>query len=352
MITIKEVARHAGVSMSTVSYVLSGKRTISEETKRRVEQSILALGYQPNAGARALASNKSQVLGLVVPLRSDQIMPVIMQFVSSIVASARDHDYDVLLLTKESGPGEAHRVVARSMADAIIMMDVESADPRIPELRSIDAPVVLIGLPDDHEGLNCVDLDFTAAGRHMVGHLADLGHRSIALIGSHPSVYERGTSYAARLLDGFQREAARRDLPVSVHACAPGPDSVAACLDDVLRPDRGTTSLVVHNEAILSQLLFELQRRSLRVPADVSVITLCPDDLAESLPVPLTSIAVPAEQLSAIAVEMVVTRLAREQAPEVRLLQPRLTDRGSTATKLGPGEPDPNHQNGNFVKSP
>jgi DNA-binding LacI/PurR family transcriptional regulator len=333
MITIKEVARHAGVSMSTVSYVLSGKRSISEETKRRVEQSIVALGYHPNAGARALASNRSQVLGLVVPFRSDQNMPVIMQFVSSIVASAREYDYDVLLLTKEAGPGEAHRVTARSMTDAVIVMDVESADPRVPELREVDAPVVLIGMPDDHEGLSCVDLDFASAGRQMAGHLADRGHRSIALIGSQPSVYERGASYAARLLAGYTSETAKRNLPASVHSCAPGFDAVAACLDDVLSPERGTTGLVVHNEAILGPLLLELRRRSLNVPRDLSVITLCPDEVATSLPVPLTSVAVPAEELGAIAVEMVMARLQQEHAPEVRLLQPKLTDRGSTADR-------------------
>lgn len=333
MITIKEVARHAGVSISTVSYVLSGKRSISEETKRRVEQSIAALGYHPNAGARALASSRSRVLGLVVPLRSDQNVPVVMQFVSSIVTSAREHDYDVLLLTKEAGPGEAHRVTAGAMADAIIVMDVESADPRVPELRTVDAPVVLLGVPDDHEGLSCVDLDFAAAGRRMVGHLADLGHRSVALVGSPPAVYERGTSYAARLLAGFQHETTRRSMPVSVHSCAPGYDSVSACLDAVLHQDRGITGLVVHNEAVLGQLLLELRRRSLDVPRDLSVIALCPDDVAQSLPVPLTSISVPARELGAIAVQMVVTRLTQDHAPEVRLLQPRLTDRGSTAAR-------------------
>ncbi|WP_112264532.1 LacI family DNA-binding transcriptional regulator [Lentzea terrae] len=333
MITIKEVARHAGVSMSTVSYVLSGKRSISGETRRRVEQSIAALGYHPNAGARALASSKSQVLGLVVPLRSGVNMPVIMQFVASIVSAARDYDYDVLLLTKEAGPGEAHRVTARSMADAIILMDVESDDLRIPELRTVEAPVVLLGMPDDHEGLSCVDLDFATAGRQMAGHLADRGHRSIALIGSPPAVYERGTSYAARLLEGFRSEAAKRDVRASVHPCAPGYDAVAKCLDQALAPEHGTTGLVVHNEAVLGPLLLELRRRSLDVPADLSVITLCPDDVAESLPVPLTSIAVPAQELGTIAVEMVMARLTEEHAPEVRLLQPRLTDRGSTSRR-------------------
>ena len=328
MITIKEVARHAGVSMSTVSYVLSGKRTISEETRRRVERSIAALGYHPNAGARALASNRSQVLGLIVPLHTGQNVPVVMQFVSSIVGAARDRDYDVLLLTNEAGPGEAHRVVARSMADAIIVMDVESTDPRVPELRAVDAPVVLLGLPDDHEGLSCADLDFTAAGRQMAAHLTDLGHRSVALIGSPPAVYERGTSYATRLLAGFQAEIAKRELSATVHPCDSGYDTTAACLDEVLRHD--VTGLVVHNEAVLGPLLLELRRRHLDVPADLSVIALCPDDVAEGLPFPLTSISVPARELGAIAVEMVMTRIERDHAPEVRLLQPRLTERGST----------------------
>ena len=68
MATLADVARHAGVAASTVSYVLSGKRPVSEETRERVAQSIKLLGYQPHAGARALASAKSNVLALVVPL--------------------------------------------------------------------------------------------------------------------------------------------------------------------------------------------------------------------------------------------------------------------------------------------
>ena len=69
MATLADVARHAGVAASTVSYVLSGKRPVSEETRERVARSIQLLGYQPHAGARALASAKSNVLGLVMPLR-------------------------------------------------------------------------------------------------------------------------------------------------------------------------------------------------------------------------------------------------------------------------------------------
>src|SRR5882757_9271785 len=94
LVKIADVARHAGVSPSTVSYVLSGKRSISEETRRRVESSIRELGYRPHAGARALASSRSNVLALVMPLRTGVGVPVVMQIAISVVTTARGHDHD------------------------------------------------------------------------------------------------------------------------------------------------------------------------------------------------------------------------------------------------------------------
>ncbi|MET9630366.1 LacI family DNA-binding transcriptional regulator [Lentzea sp. NPDC006480] len=332
MITIKDVAKHAGVSVSTVSYVLSGKRPISTTTSQRVRRSIHELGFHPNAGARALASSRTNVLALVVPLRTDLNLPVIMRFVSSIVAEAREHDHDVLLLTKESGADEVHRVIASARADAVIVMDVEARDPRLPALRELDVPVVLIGVPADPAGLSCVDLDFTTSGASTVTHLADLGHRSIGFIGSPPSVYERKTGYATRFLSGITKTARKRRVTVHVHPCAPSYTALSASLDALLRPELGITGLVVHNEAVLADVVLELQRRDKRVPEDISVIALCPDTLAAAQAVPLTSIAIPADEVGVIAVEMLMRGLAGEQPAEVRLLAPQLTDRGSTVT--------------------
>jgi len=119
--TIDDVARAAGVSTSTVSYVLSGKRPISAPTRLRVERSIRKLNYRPHAGARALASNRTKVLALMAPLRVDVNVSVIMQFVAGVVTSARTFDYDVLLLTQDDATG-LKRVGDGSMADALIMM--------------------------------------------------------------------------------------------------------------------------------------------------------------------------------------------------------------------------------------
>ena len=104
MFTSKDVARVAGVSQSTVSYVMSGKRPISEETRKRVQQAIDQLTYQPNAGARALASRRSQVIGLVVPFGADADTTGLLPFVETIAQCAREADHDVLLMPTTTHP--------------------------------------------------------------------------------------------------------------------------------------------------------------------------------------------------------------------------------------------------------
>src|SRR5688500_13485489 len=104
MVTISDVARHAGVAVSTVSYVLSGKRAISATTRQRVRASSDVLGYHPHAGARALASRRANVLALVLPLRTGMHLPVLMQLVTAVVPAARRFDHDVLLMTADEGP--------------------------------------------------------------------------------------------------------------------------------------------------------------------------------------------------------------------------------------------------------
>jgi len=116
VVTIDDVARAAGVSTSTVSYALSGRRPISAATRERVAAAIAELGYHPHAGARSLASSRSSVLALVAPLRSDVNVPVIMEFVTAVVTAAREHSYDVLLLTKDEGTAGLQRVALPTAA--------------------------------------------------------------------------------------------------------------------------------------------------------------------------------------------------------------------------------------------
>ncbi|WP_369235997.1 LacI family DNA-binding transcriptional regulator [Streptomyces sp. R21] len=336
MVKITDVARHAGVSPSTVSYALSGKRPISEETRQRVEESIRELGYRPHAGARALASSRSNVLALVIPLRAGIHVPVVMQFAVSVVTAARRHDHDVLLLTQEEGEEGLRRVADTALVDALIVMDVQLHDPRIPLLRTLERPSVMIGFPAEPEGLTCIDLDFKAAGEACVEQLARLGHRVVALVGSPPEVYVRETAFAQRVVQGFTAAADRSGLSSSVHPCESGPAAARLVAGQLLREHPALTGVVVHNEPLLEPLIDAFEQLGLRVPGDLSVTAICPDEIAESIRVPVTSVAIPSAEVGTRAVELLMQKLGGAAVPEATLLPPRLTERASTAPRNTP----------------
>jgi len=330
-VTILDVAKHAGVAPSTVSYVLSGKRVISASTRERVLASIRALDYHPHAGARALASNRSNVIALVLPLRAGMHVPVLMQFAVSVVTTARRFDHDVLLVTADEGPAGLRRINASALVDGLILMDVELHDDRIPLLRELERPSVLIGFPSDPAGLTCVDLDFTQAGEACVTHLASLGHKHIALLGAPEAVYERGTGFARRTMAGFLDAARRFGLTARWTPCEESATEVAHRVAKLLADDPELTGLVVHNEAAVEPVLAALRAEGRRCPDDVSVLAICPDELAVRANPALTSVLVPAEDVGTHAVRLLMRKLDGETVPDSTLLAPRLTVRTSTS---------------------
>lgn len=331
MVTIADVAQHAGVSVSTVSYTISGKRPVSSETRARITRSVAELGYRPNAKARALASSRANAIALMAPLRIDNNVPVVMQFVAAIAATARDHGHDVLLLAQDEGEEGVRRVTETSLVDAVILMDVQAHDGRLPVLRKSGLPAVLIGVADDADGLSWVDLDFRQAAVTCVDHLAELGHRSILMVGSPSAVYEREAAYALAFKAGFEAATRRHGIDGRWTPSEPVYRSVSALLEHELAARPDTTALVVHNEGILGAVLGTLRRLDIRMPDDISVVGLCPEEAAVNQLVELTGVAVPAEQIGRAAVEMVLRRADPNDAPETRLIAPRLTVRQSTA---------------------
>lgn len=335
MVTLADVARRAGVSASTVSYVLSGKRTISEPTRRRVECAVSDLGYHPNAGARALAGRRSHIIALVVPLRADVYVPIMMEIAISVTVSARQHGYDVLLITNDEGPDGVRRVAGSGLADGVILMDVVLDDERLPSLRAKGTPAALIGLPDDPSGLSCVDHDFAAAGALCSDHLADLGHREIAFIGYGAGVYERRAGYAERTLQGFRERAEERGLRFVHRTCEGTYESTAGVLSRILSDRPGTTGFVVQNEGAIGPLLSLLRASGRTVPEDVSVVALCPEQLVEQYAPRLTAVTGPAQELGRVAVEQVLSNIAtaangEDPQAQLVLLSPVLTVGEST----------------------
>lgn len=333
MTTIHDVAKAAGVSISTVSYALSGKRSIRADTRLRIDAAVRDLGYRANAGARMLAGTRTNILALSAPMHAETHPPAFMSFVVAIATAARRHDYDILLLT-EADPLEGLRRVASSqLVDGVVLMDVDTDDARLPLLRELDLPATVVGVPRDTTGLVCVDFDFEEAARTSVRRLADQGHRSIGMVGHAAALYEHGSNFAPRFRDAFVAaiEADPRGLHGAVaHAPAPGdPRGAVEVLQEAL-PD--LTALVLNcNEGAHRAVLRSLADRGLRVPDDVSVVSACSSfDTSEFVPA-LDVVPLPAEESGRRAVELTMAQLDGRSTDQVQLIAPTWTAGRSTA---------------------
>nr|WP_198586900.1 LacI family DNA-binding transcriptional regulator [Glycomyces xiaoerkulensis] len=325
-VTIADVAARAGVATSTVSYVLSGKRSISPDTARRVMDAVAELGYHPHAGARSLASRKAGVVAMMLPLRRGMHLPVLMQFASGAVTEARRHDQDVLLMTADEGPAGLARVAASAIVDGLILMDVEVRDRRVETLRRLGLPSVLIGFPADAEGLTCVDLDFSAAGAECADYLIERGCRDITLLGAPEAVYERRTGFAERVRSGFL-DRGRTGARTRARACPDEAVAVQRSVKELLASRPDLDGLAVHNESAVPHVMHALADAGKRVGRDFHVVVIGPDEVAERVHPQLPSVLVPAEELAEIAVGHLMRKLGGLPVPEATLVEPRLTRR-------------------------
>ncbi|MFD1718409.1 LacI family DNA-binding transcriptional regulator [Georgenia deserti] len=332
MTTIHDVARVAGVSISTVSYALSGKRSITESTRRRVEAAVRELDYRPNAGARMLAGRRTYIFAVTEPLRADTYEPAHMAFVLATATAARTYDYDVLLLTQDEATGGLSRVTSSRLVDGIIVLDVLREDERADLVRSLDIPSVLIGVPDDTAGLVCVDLDFEAVGRMALDRLADAGHRTVTLLGQPQAVYDRGSNFPPRLRDAFLARAAERGIDAAFHAVEREPSDMRARLATLLDADTPPTGVVFHCEEQQQTTALELlAERGVAVPGEMSIVSAAPTFPTSGFRPPLDRIPLVPAYTCGRAVELAINQIAGSVEPRVELVPPTYEDHGSVA---------------------
>lgn len=333
MVKINEVAEAAGVSISTVSYALSGKRPISADTRQRIEDAVRELGYSPNAGARMLAGSRTQIFALTEPLRKDTHAPTHMAFVLATAVAARRNDYDILLLTDEDAKAGMSRVAANGLVDAILVLDVAPDDERVELARAISTPTIFIGVPDDHDGLVCVDLDFEAATTLAVDRLADAGHRTVGLIGQPEVSYEK-SNFPPRVRAAFEARAAERGVRTTFGVTGVKHTSRTATRRTVARLlDAGVTAFVLHcTEEAHVVVLGELAERGLTVPGDISLVSVGASFDTAALSSPLDAIPLIPEASCDLAVALAIRSLGEDcPEPGLRLIDPSYADHGSVA---------------------
>jgi DNA-binding LacI/PurR family transcriptional regulator len=328
--TLADIAEHGGVSLSTVSYVLSGKRSISDRTRKRVLKAIEDLEYRPNARAQALASGATRALALLLPSPQHRTRTEQHTFVAGAALATSEADYSLVLSTSPARPARVAQLVEERRADGVILMEIELRDRRVERLRTDGHPFSVIGHPDDSEGVSYVDVDFDHAVRSAVEHLAELGHKRIVLFtettGGRRSLY--GPAFRARAAFA----AVTAELGVEGHEVEipRERDAIYKAARAVIAERRPTAAVALGTAA--PAVMAAASHEGLRIPDDFSLVGFLVPQLAE-LPTPsLTNVDFPAFEMGQVGAEMLISRLAGgEDPPTQLLLRPPLTVRESTA---------------------
>jgi len=329
---IGEVARRSGVSRSTVSYALSGKRAVSEATRRRIQDVIDELGYRPNAAARALKEGRTRTIGLVIPPAGGHLTLMQLDFVGAVMEAAARADLDVLL-SPSGGDHERSfdRLVSGRRVDGVLLMEIRLDDPRVERLRQVGLPFVTIGRTAKPHGMSWVDIDSATLISRCVDHLADLGHRRVALVNRSFDMVNSGYGPAHRAVEGFTEAAARRGVEGAQFCCDDNAQAGEACVEQILGAHPETTAIATINEAALPGIQRALERAGLNIPHRFSVTGVVARHWAEQFHPQLTAADVPASDMGATAVRFLIERIAHPDAPPAQeLFAPPISLRSST----------------------
>jgi len=336
MPTMLDVAKRAGVALSTVSYAINGTRPVSEETRQRIFAVMDELGYRPHALARGLASKRSRIIALLFPVQERGLGVTELDFVTSAADVARENDYNLILWPFEMrDPDELRRLTQQGLVDGIIVMEVRLHDERVDLLREIDFPFTMIGRCADSSDIGCVDIDFDQTLQETIEYLSDLDHTHIAFLNQSQAAFDAGYGPAVRTQKSFESEIAAAGLTGVVYQCDALPLAGYDAFNHLLTEHPDLTALVTVNERALPGVMQAISDRGWRIPDDFSLVVIVSSArVAETTIPPLTTADAPAAELGRLGAELLIQQLeAQEQSTLQKLLPCHLVVRGSTGLR-------------------
>jgi DNA-binding LacI/PurR family transcriptional regulator len=342
VVSLKDVARLAGVSIKTVSNVVNNSPHVTEAMRERVQRAIDELGYRPNLTARHLRKGRTGIIALAVPELGN---PYFAELAGAVIDAAAEHDYTVLL-DHTGGLRQKEILVTQGfrahVIDGLILSPIELETDDLLR-RPGTAPLVLLGEREYEAPYDHIVIDNVAAAREAVRHLLDLGRRRIAFLGARR---ESARQPAHLRLRGWREEIGAAGLapPDTLVVATDGYDrrDGAAAMRDLLASGEPVDAVFAFNDLVALGAMRTLAERGLRVPEDIAVVGF--DDIGESHfgAVSLTTIAPDKEGIARLAVASVVNRLTGEGAPpdprRVRVGY-RLMVRESTRGRAASGPP-------------
>ncbi len=334
MATIRDVALHAGVSITTVSHVLNDTRHVSEQGRERVQAAIRALGYVPSAVARSLKSNTTSTLGMLIPNSSNPYFAEIVRIVEDRCFAA---GYTLILCNTDDEPHRQSvyiKVLAERRIDGLIVVSTGDDDSLVTQLRGIRLPIVLVDREIADPTCDLVETAHMQGGLLAVRHLLSLGHRQIACIGG-----PAGVMPSEQRIEGWR-------MALAESGAAPGATTLLwrggftsqggyEAMHAILRTDQPPSAVFACNDLMAIGALRAAHETGVRVPDELSIVGFDDIELSGYTSPPLTTVAQPKDHIGALAVDMLLERVSqRRHEPRKVVLQPELRVRASTARML------------------
>jgi LacI family transcriptional regulator len=333
--TIRDVARAAGVSKSTVSNVLRDAVDVAPATRQRVLDTIAAVGYRPNALARNLVQRRTTTAGIVV---GDLANP----FYSELAKLAEQRLATVGLATmicntdgQRASEQEKLEMLLEHRVAGILMLQFTGARATLAALRAANVAVVVVSQWE--ADADCVDIDERKGADLAISHLLELGHRRIAYLSSDLVEQQSENARLAGYARALQRAAITTDSRLVLRLGHPAylrsDDALRTKLQSLLELDDPPTALFASNDLLAVDLLETAEELGLAVPRDVSVVGFDDIRVAGLARISLTTVVQPCHELARIAVDLLLQRIAdgSRGRPRQRILDPSLVVRASTA---------------------
>ena len=330
MANIKDVAVHAGVSVTTVSHVVNGTRFVSESARMRVAEAVRELGYVPSAIARSLKHNNTRTFGMIIPNNSNPYFAEIIRGVENRCFAA---GYNVILCNSNDDPKRQAsylRVLAEKRVDGVVFVASGSDAVVRATLADVKMPMVLLDREVDGMNNDLVEVDHVVGGELATRHLLELGHPRVACIsgppGLSPSSQRRAGWKQALVTAGVDRGEA--DLARGDFTARGGYLAMQALLKRKPRP----SAVFVCNDLMAFGALSAAREAGVSVPEQLSIVGFDDIELAAFSAPPLTTIAQPKLQIGTLAAELLLERVEQNRSKGRRvILAPQLTVRATTA---------------------
>jgi LacI family transcriptional regulator len=330
--TIKDVAKRAGVAISTVSAVINRSAPVSEDTIAKVEAAVAAIGYTPHGAAQSLRSGRSRLIGLVVPNIANPHFAAVAREVENVCLSA---GYTTVVYSTGQDAERESQVLKmmrqQRVAGLIVIPTRSDAAHGAALVNQIHVPTVLLDMHVQGLPYDVIKTDNIEAGRLATEHLLALGHRRIAIIVGIPGLATSDDRYGG-YLKAYSDRGLGTDKSLMLRGEFDRDAAHAAALKLLERKDRPTAIVTISNMMTVG-LLFAIRELGLRVPGDLSVVGIDDLDFAELLDPKPTAVTTPILAMARRSIQKLLAQLSEKQSTvgNWEVYQPGLLVRQSTA---------------------